>query len=421
MIGLCAMALVDEGKLRLDAPIADLLPDVRFEGAPGATVWHLLTHTSGIGEAPTLAALRNVANPDREAVPHPQEFAELYPDGVVVEVEPGTKWAYCNNGFALLGEIIRRAEGGAELQEIMERRLWRPLAMHETHILDVPHALLATGYHRPPNDDTRYQLTRAGISIKDEDTVDGTNIRGKFTPDFNRAMSAAGGVQSTIHDMAKYASALLRGGAGVVRPETFQQMMSPAYAPTPHLTHWGLAFARNVSTGRRTFVGHGGSYFGGWNSHLDLLPDENLGVIQHMNVMLDDPAPVFRRVLRAVLDTEPQSLDDRPLDGAILGTAPGVYELRMPGPLTNFRPATRTGRVTIERDGDALTFRSRWGRTKDGVRLHGADESDPAIVAIVRPDGDDPQLLVFERDHQGNVTGLRLDDLVYMQRRDLPD
>jgi CubicO group peptidase (beta-lactamase class C family) len=420
MVGLCALAAVDDGKLRLDAPIAELLPDVRFIGPGGSTVWHLLTHTSGIGEAPTMEALRDVANPDREAIPHAQEFHDLYPDGVIVEAEPGSKWAYCNNGYALLGEILRRAEGGAELQEIMERRIWQPLGMQDTHILDEPHARLATGYHRAPNDDTRYQLTRAGIPIKDEPAVDGHNIRGKFTPDFNRAMRAAGGVQSTIPDMAKYASALLRRGAGIVRPETFDEMTAPQYAPAPHLTGWGLAFARAISAGRRTFIGHGGAYFGGWNSHLDVLPEENVAVIQHMNVMVDDPGPVFRRILRAVLDVEPQQLDDRPLDAQVLATAPGVYELRMPGPLTNFRPATRTGRVTVERDGDALTFRSRWGRAKDPVRLHAGDQSDGAVVAIERPDGDDPEMLVFERNAAGDVTGLRFDDLVYMDRRDIP-
>ena len=93
----------------------------------------------------------------------------------------------------------------------------------------------------------------------------------------------------------------------------------------------------------------------------------------------------------------------------------------MPGPLTNFRPATRTGRVTIERDGETLTFRSRWGRGKEGLRLHAGDARDPAVIAIARPDGDDPEILVLERGRDGAVTGLRFDDLVYMHRKDLPD
>ena len=58
MVGLCTMALVDEGRLRLEDRVVDLLPDLKFEPAFGGSaetmqVWHLLTHTGGIGEAPT--------------------------------------------------------------------------------------------------------------------------------------------------------------------------------------------------------------------------------------------------------------------------------------------------------------------------------------------------------------------------------
>jgi CubicO group peptidase (beta-lactamase class C family) len=421
MVGLCAMALVDEGRLSLDAPIGTLLPDVRFIGPEGATVWNLMTHTSGLGEAATVEGLRDVARPDRSAIRHAQEFEDLFPDGVIVEVEPQTKWAYCNIGFALLGEIVRRTEGGAELQEIMERRIWQPLGMRDTHILDVPHERLSTGYHPPLDDDARTQLTRAGIDIKEEATIDGHNIRGEFTPDFNRAMQAAGGVQSTLADMARYVSALMRRGAGVVRPSTFDAMVAPQYAPASHLSNWGLTFARTHGPGGRTLVGHGGAYFGGWNSHIDIAAGEKIAVIQHMNVMLGEPAPVFRRILRAVFDERPRALGDRPLDPMIVETAPGLYELPVPGPLTNFRPQTRMGRVTIERDGDGLTLRSRWGYAKEPKRLHAGDGDDPSVVAIERPNGDDPWRLLFERDASGRVIGLRSDDLVYMYRRNAPE
>src|SRR5450759_2682612 len=53
MVSLCLMALVDEGRLSLDNRVADLLPDIEFKGhGETLTVWHLLTHTGGIGETP---------------------------------------------------------------------------------------------------------------------------------------------------------------------------------------------------------------------------------------------------------------------------------------------------------------------------------------------------------------------------------
>lgn len=413
MVGLCALALVDEGKLRLEGRVVDLLPEVSFEGpASTMTVRHLLTHTSGIGEAPTIEGLKTVASPDRtRAVPG--EFGELYPQGVVVEVEPGSKWAYCNNGYALLGEIVQRA-AKADLQSVMDARIWQPLGMTSTDIRDEPDDRITTGYHRATNDDTRFQLERAGIAVKDEPTIDGLNIRGEFRPDFNRAMRAAGGVQSNVPDMAKYAAALLRGGAGIVTPETFAAATGGAYAPDERLTTWGLSFARTPRYGR-TWIGHGGAYFGGWNSHLDVVPEEGIAVIQHMNIMLDEPASIFRRILRAVVDAPEERVEPKAADPSILESAPGKYVLSMPGPLTNFRPASRLGPLTIEADGDRLTLTARWGKWKSGAIMSPCDANDPGFFAVSL-DGRDPAYVALVRDGAGNVAGLRIDDLTLYQK-----
>jgi CubicO group peptidase (beta-lactamase class C family) len=190
MVGLCAMALVDEGRLRLDAKVAGLLPDVAFDGPAGAmTVWHLMTHTSGIGEAQTAEWLADTVNPNADARRKPGNFASMYQGGVTVESEAGAKWAYANNGVNLLGEIVSRAEDGAELRDVLSRRIFGPLGMHDTDLLGQDHPELTTPYHRAPNDDTREQLTRAGIPIKDETPVDGVNIRGKFGGEFNKRRS----------------------------------------------------------------------------------------------------------------------------------------------------------------------------------------------------------------------------------------
>jgi CubicO group peptidase (beta-lactamase class C family) len=414
MVGLCTMALVDEGRLRLDQGVQELLPDLRIEG-PGApmTVWHLLTHTGGIGEAPTVEQLRDFVNPDQSTKKPPSGFAEMYERGLVTEFEPGTKWHYANNGYNLLGEIIRRVEGTPHLQDVLERRIFGPLGMRDSDILGQPHDTLSVPYHRRQNEDTREQLERAGIPIPDEEPVDGLNIRGRFAGEFNEAALAAGGVQSTMPDMLRYASALLRHGGGIVRPETFDAMIAPAYEPDPRLVSWGLSFSRVPATGR-VWIGHGGAYFGGWNSNLGLLPAEGVAVVQFMNIMLDEPAPIFAAVKRAVLDV-PRPTVTAGLATArdVLEQAPGLYELT-PGRLTNFRPATRIGRITVTRDGDGLTLTSRWGNWKRGVRLVPDDPSDPLFFAIEREDATDH--LLFTRGADGRIDGLRCDELVRMVR-----
>jgi len=415
MVGLCAMALVDDGRLSLDARVADLLPEVRFDG-PAATmaVRHLLTHSGGIGEAQTQDRLAATINPDADARLKAGTFASMYEQGIVIEYEPGTKWHYANHGFNLLGEIISRAEDGADLHDVMTRRIFAPLGMAHTDLLGRDDPALTTPYHRAPTDDQHVQLTRAGIPVKDEPTVDGVNIRGHFGGEFNKAALAAGGAQSTVPDMARYASALLRRGDGIVRRATFDAMSAPQYSYDPRLEQWGLSFEL-VPFAERTLLGHGGAYFGGWNSNLAVSFDDNLAVVQHMNVMMPDPGPVFRRVLRAVFDASPRAVTPRATDAGVLAAAPGLYELT-PGRLTNFRPATRIGRITVERQGDALQLTSRWGDWKRGVQLVPADPSDPLLFSVAR-DGDEPALLLFTRGAGGGIDGLCCDSLVRMVKR----
>ena len=417
MAGLCVMALVDEGKLRLDDRVMDLLPEIVFDGpAETMTIRHLLTHTSGIGEAATLGALAAVSSPNRGVVDEPGEFATLYPRGIIVEAVPGTKWAYCNNGFALLGEIVVRAEG-APLHEVLQRRIFGPLGMHDTDALDTYDARLTTGYHHPTSADYRAQFERAGIAVPDEVLVDGHNIRGAFRAEFNKGMLAAGAVQSTIPDMARYASAMLRRGAGIVRAETFDSMIAPQYCPDPRFINWGLSFSRTPRFGRQ-FMGHGGSFLGGWNSDFAFVPTENIAVIQHINVVPESSAPAFTRILRAVFNAPKKPLDEHATDPRILASAPGVYECT-PGRLTNFRPATRIGRVRVTADGDGLMLRSRWGAWQNGLRMRPADTADPALFAV-EAEGRERAHVVFTRDESGDVDGMRCDELHHFVRRDLP-
>ena len=103
---------------------------------------------------------------------------------------------------------------------------------------------------------------------------------------------------------------------------------------------------------------------------------------------------------------------------AILATAPGLYECT-PGRLTNFRPATRLGRVQIAAEDGGLVVRSRWGAWKGGLPMLPADADDPAFFAV-QPPGRERAHIVLTRDASGRVDGLRCDELYHFVRRDLP-
>ena len=415
MVGLCTMALVDEGRLSLDDRVADLLPDIPLTGeAKSLTVWHLLTHTGGIGEAPTV---KDINDPFRllftnEAVP--DNLVAGYPDGITIETPPGEKWAYANHGYFLLGEIGSRIEK-EPISDVVHRRIFERLQMSNSDMLDRPHSDLSTGYHRAPGEDERELLLRAGREVPNEQTVDGHNIRSaEYPKEWGRG--AAGGVQSTIPDMARYVSALLRKSAGIVRPETFDQMVSPQWQLDPRLQAWGLGFSVRAY-GRRRF-GHGGSAFGGWNSTLAVFPDDNLAVLIHMNLVYDQyDSAVRSRILQAVLGDPESKPTVVGLDPATLASAPGVYEAPVPGPLTNFRVVTSSGRIQISAREGRLVLHARRGPWKRGVAMV---PLEPDLFLLDTGDPDPPRVVTVS-DAIGSVTGLKFagSTLWTMQRNDI--
>ncbi len=404
MTALCVMALVEEGRLSLDDRVIDLLPDVTFHGPVEAlTIRHLLTHTGGIGEVPVAEDLNDPDLALWSDEPRDARAPEAYPNGITIDVAPGTKWAYANHGFALLGEIVMRLED-APIDEVLRRRVFEPLDMKHTDCLDQPHPDLSTGYHRPPSEDMRELFQRIGREVPDEETVDGHNIRGRYQYETGLAIRAAGAVQSTIPDMARCASALLRRGSGIVRPETFELMVAPQWCPDERLAGLGLAFFRERRFGRFTF-GHGGGVNGGWNTMLTVLPEDGLALLVHLNLTFDKLSQVEGRVLQAVLNAPPTVVPQTPVDPAIVSTAPGVYEAP-PGLLTNFRIITGTGRIQLSAVDGALVLHARRGPWKQGVRMCPADANDSAFFLLDTGDVEPPRVVLVRGD-DGAVTGLR--------------
>lgn len=131
--------------------------------------------------------------------------------------------------------------------------------------------------------------------------------------------------------------------------------------------------------------------------------------------MLDRPAPVFSRVLRAAFDAPaPVRAPAVALDANVAASAPGVYEC-LAGRLTNFRPSLRIGRAQIvARDGE-LWLHARRGVWKRGVRLLPAEAHDPCAF-VVDGHGDEPELVLLTRGADGHIDGFRCDELVRMVR-----
>jgi hypothetical protein len=213
--------------------------------------------------------------------------------------------------------------------------------------------------------------------------------------------------------MARYASALLKKSAGIVSPETFDEMLKPQWCPDDRLLSLGLSFFRTTQFGEFVF-GHGGGIAGGWNTDLSIIPGRNLGMMVHLNASLDVSGEVYSRLLQAVLGAPDPVLPEIALDPKVLTAAPGVYSMPA-GKLTNSRPIRTHGRIQITEESGELMLRSRRGPWRNGVRLLPADENDPFFLALDTPSLQKPEIALVMND-DGKVTGIRLSRLAWMVR-----
>lgn len=122
VIGLttAAMMLTAEGKLDLDRPVQDYLPEFTGPGKDRVLVRHLLLHTSGL---PAWAPLYLMTDTPDEAV-HQVMTIDL-------ERAPGERYQYSDLGAITLGKVVERITGES-LDRFLARRLFQPLGMRHT-------------------------------------------------------------------------------------------------------------------------------------------------------------------------------------------------------------------------------------------------------------------------------------------------
>jgi CubicO group peptidase (beta-lactamase class C family) len=142
------MQLVAEGKLKLDDTLSTHLPDYRKDTGSRVTITQLLNHTSGI---PSYTSAPGFFENQSRTPYKVADFVKGYASGDL-QFEPGTKWAYNNSGYFLLGAIIEKVTGKPYAQVVRER-IFDPLGMkssgYDVHATVLPKR--ASGYELKPD------------------------------------------------------------------------------------------------------------------------------------------------------------------------------------------------------------------------------------------------------------------------------
>ncbi|MEZ5742913.1 MAG: serine hydrolase domain-containing protein [Sphingomonadaceae bacterium] len=160
--GMAAMMLIDDGKLGLDQPLADIIPayremqvqvtpdgsviDLRPAKGP-ITIRHLMTHTSGLGYsiiqqgpiktlmedrgliAGQISRLKVPGLTRGDPVRSLQKFAEGMAE-IPLVYEPGTKWSY-SVGLDVLGRVIE-VVSGQSFDRFLADNIFGPAGMNST-------------------------------------------------------------------------------------------------------------------------------------------------------------------------------------------------------------------------------------------------------------------------------------------------
>ncbi len=298
---------VERGQLSLDASVNEALPSERqvrdAAGAPVAvTLRQLLSHSSGLPVS--WAGIQDDPNEP------PRSLDELLAYGLRTIRAPGEKLIYANDAFALAGWIAARAEG-VSFDELARKGLFEPLRMTHSSLIPPRDAgpALAAAYGRSG--------PFSGSERVPHETVSGT--------------APAGALITTASDLARFGTALLRGGeldgARVLTPESVAEMMRLQARADPRMPEgFGLGLGVRETPGRKLVWWDGG--LAGAASRLALLPDHSVGVAILSNLANNEPVSLSaRRMLELLVPPTPAVDVAAPSDETLAALA-GTYRLR---------------------------------------------------------------------------------------------
>lgn len=122
------LQLADEGKVDIDKPVTEYLPDFRMADSryKDITVRMLMNHSSGLMGT---TAADFMLFEDRDAAPHDLLLSRL--KNQRLKADPGDFGAYCNDGFTLL-ELITEEVSGESFTDYIEKHICQPLGMEQT-------------------------------------------------------------------------------------------------------------------------------------------------------------------------------------------------------------------------------------------------------------------------------------------------
>ena len=271
MAATCVGILVDEGKLSWDVPVINYLPEFRMYddfATKSITLRDMLSHNTGLSR-------HDMAWYNKEKCDTTANLVERI-RYLKLNKSPRSLYEYNNFMFMTAGYVIERVTG-MTWDKFVTERLFKPLGMSGS-------STVAAGLSEATNKALPYKPVK--------NSSDGSIVLTEYL-NFD-GMGACGAVNSTISDMAKWASMNLMGGTykgkTIISEKTQKEIHTPNAVqramptiPEIPIICYGLGWGVRAYRGHTNLVHAGG--IDGFSTYISLLPNSNVGIIILTNVV----------------------------------------------------------------------------------------------------------------------------------------
>ncbi len=367
------LQLVTQGKLALDSPVAPLLPDVRFVNpwalSHPVLVRHLLDHTSGLDDARLWQVFSLNAGADTPL------STSIQRSPLRVRSRPGSRLAYSNLGYTLLGMVIERVTG-ERYEQYLDTHLLGPLGMQQSSFRFVSQA--------GPNADSRLAM--------------GHFEGGATQSAVPLYLRPAGQFTTTASDMGRFARFLMSDGTIAGQPFIAPHLLRAMGRPTTTeaalagLAHAGYGLGLN-SRDRHGVLGncHVGTAIG-FRANFCVFPEAQKAFFVAMNADVETADyDRFDALLIAELDLAAVIPASAALPPDAVGDWQGVYVLA-PNRTESFAYLDRAlNFATVRWDGRQLHLQPFQGATRSltpvgGWLFRAGDRTLASHVLLVADD-----------------------------------
>lgn len=256
-----AMVLLEQqGKLSIDDDVRKHLPELPDFGTP-ITIRHLLTHTSGLRNFQNLLAIAGWRDGDYMTNDDLVRYMAMQRE---LNFPVGSEYLYCNSGFNLCTEIVKRVTGQS-FEDWTREHIFQPLGMTRSEFRSDMQQVVkqtATSYDRHPD--------------------------GSFAQPLKYwTYTGNGNIYTTVDDLARWIHNFDEGTLG--GKAALERLSERGILTNGDTLTYALGIINTTYRGLR-LLQHGGSV-GGYRAQLLYFPDQQTGIVVLSNFSAGNPGP----------------------------------------------------------------------------------------------------------------------------------